>query len=138
MLWALHDGTPDTTAGAMMRARYCVFATGRLDYVFATWHPATRPVDLRPAPEVRWVGLEVLKTVDGGVEQDTGTVVFKARLLASGRSQVMHETARFQRRAGRWVYVEADNAWPKTAVRERPTRGGARGWPKTWGRQPEG
>jgi len=56
------------------------------------------------------VGLEVLGTVDGGVDQDTGTVELKARFLASGRSQVMHETSRFQRRAGRWVSVEADIA----------------------------
>jgi len=106
----LHDGAPATTAGALMRARYCAFATGRLDYVFATWHPATRPVDLAPAPDVRWVGLEVLKTVDGRVDQDTGTVEFRARFLASGRSQVVHETSRFQRRTGRWVYVDADIA----------------------------
>jgi SEC-C motif-containing protein len=121
-----------------MRARYCAFATGRIDYVFATWHPATRPVDLRPAPEVRWVGLEVLGTVDGGVDQDTGTVEFTARFLASGRSQVMHETSRFQRRAGRWVYVGADIASPTTAMGERPTRGGAGGWSHDLGRQPEG
>jgi SEC-C motif-containing protein len=104
----LHDGVPAPTAGALMRARYSAFATGRLDYVFATWHPATRPVDVVPTPHVRWVGLEVLRTVDGGGDQDTGTVEFRARFLAAGRSHVMQETSRFQRRAGRWVYVDAD------------------------------
>ena len=99
---------PATTAAALMRARYSGFATGRLDYVLATWHPATRPVDLSPTPEVRWVGLEVLKLVDGGLGHDTGTVEFRARFLAAGRSHVMQETSRFQRRAGRWVYVDAD------------------------------
>jgi SEC-C motif domain protein len=90
-----------------MRARYSAFATDRLDYVLATWHPDTRPVDLWPAPEVRWVGLEVLKTVEGGVDHDSGTVEFRAHFRASGRSRVMHETSRFQRRATRWVYVDA-------------------------------
>jgi len=93
-----------------MRSRYSAFATGRLDYVFRTWHPRTRPTDLAPTPDVAWVGLEVLRTVDGGVSDDTGTVEFRAQFHAAGAKHVMHETSRFERRAGRLVYVDGDVA----------------------------
>jgi SEC-C motif domain protein len=105
---SLHDGEPAATAEALMRSRYSAFATGRLDYVFRTWHPRTRPMDLSPAPEVTWVGLEILRTVDGGVFDDNGTVEFRARFSGGDREQVMHETSRFERRAGRWVYVDGN------------------------------
>jgi SEC-C motif-containing protein len=98
------------TAEALMRSRYCAFATGRLDYILATWHPRTAPIDLPPSPEVSWQGLEVLRAVDGGVLDDTGTVEFRALFDTAGRNNVMHETSRFRRRAGRWVYVDGDIA----------------------------
>lgn len=93
-----------------MRSRYSAFATGDLDYVFRTWHPRTRPHDLSPTPEVAWVGLQVLRTVDGGPLDDTGTVEFRARFRSDDRTQLMHETSRFERLAGRWVYVVGDLA----------------------------
>lgn len=93
-----------------MRSRYSAFATGRLDYVLRTWHPRTRPIDLPSTPEVTWLGLEVLRTVHGGAFDDIGTVEFRARFHTPGGNNVMHETSRFLRRAGRWVYVDADIA----------------------------
>ena len=106
----LHDGESAPTAEALMRSRYSAFATGRLDYVFRTWHPRTRPIDLSPTPAVAWVGLEILRTVEGGVLDDTGTVEFRARFNSAGREHLMYETSRFERRAGRWVYVDGDIA----------------------------
>ena len=91
-----------------MRARYSAFATGRMDYVFRTWHPQTRPTDLSPAPGVTWVRLEVLRAVDGGALDEAGTVEFRALFLSPEGEQVMHETSRFKRHAGRWVYVDGD------------------------------
>ena len=91
-----------------MRSRYSAYASGRLDYVFATWHPRTRPADLAPTPGLTWVGLEILGVVDGGTADDTGTVEFRARFRTAGRDQALHETSRFERRAGRWVYADGD------------------------------
>ena len=91
-----------------MRSRYAAYATGRPDYVFRTWHPRTRPADIAPTPGVTWVSLEILRAVDGGVFDDTGTVEFTARYHSAHGSHVLHETSRFQRRAGRWVYVDGD------------------------------
>jgi SEC-C motif-containing protein len=102
----LHDGESATTAEALMRSRYSAFATDRLDYVFRTWHPRTRPIDLSPTPAVTWVGLEVLRTIDGGVRDDTGMVEFRARFHSTGREGEVHETSTFRRRGGRWLYVD--------------------------------
>ena len=93
-----------------MRSRYSAFATGRLDYVLRTWHPRTRPAELSPAAAMTWLGLEVLRTLDGGVTDDTGTVEFRARFRSEGRNHAMQETSRFERRAGRWLYVDGDIA----------------------------
>lgn len=93
-----------------MRSRYSAYATGRLDYVFRTWHPRTRPEDLTPDPAVTWLGLEVLGKSEGGPTDDTGTVEFEARFRGPYGDYVLHETSRFERRAGRWVYVDGDVA----------------------------
>jgi SEC-C motif-containing protein len=104
----LHDGNPAPTAEALMRSRYSAFAVGDLDHVFRTWHPRTRPDDVTPATGLAWVGLEVVRTVDGGVDDDTGEVEFRARFRDARGERVMHETSRFERRGGRWVYVDGD------------------------------
>ena len=104
----LHDGTAASTAEALMRSRYSAYAVGNLDYVFRTWHPRTRPADLAPTPGLTWVGLEILRTVDGGAADDTGEVEFRASFRDARGERVMHETSRFERRGGRWVYVDGD------------------------------
>jgi SEC-C motif-containing protein len=56
------------------------------------------------------VSLEIVRTVDGGVCDDTGTVEFRADYDSADGRQVLQETSRFVRRAGRWVYVDGDIA----------------------------
>jgi SEC-C motif-containing protein len=102
----LHDGASATTAQALMRSRCSAYAIGEPDYVFRTWHPRTRPVDISAISGVTWVSLEVLKTVDGGASDDTGTVEFRARYRSKDGKHVLHETSRFERGAGCWVYVD--------------------------------
>jgi len=93
-----------------MRARYSAYATGHFDYVFRTWHPRTRPADIGPDSGVTWVNLEILRTADGGVRDDTGTVEFRARYDSADGRHVLQELSRFERRGGRWVYVDGDIA----------------------------
>ena len=102
----LHDGRPASTAEALMRSRYTAYALDLTDYVFRTWHPRTRPESVDPVPGLAWTGLEVLDLVAGGPEDDTGVVEFRARFHEGGRQRAMHETSRFERRGGRWVYVD--------------------------------
>lgn len=104
----LHEGQPAATAEQLMRSRYAAYAVGDLDHVFRTWHPRTRPADLHPAPGLSWHGLEVLRVVAGGTDEQSGTVEFRAGFDGPEGPGVLHETSRFERRAGRWVYVDGD------------------------------
>ncbi|MCW2758425.1 MAG: hypothetical protein JWO46_2171 [Nocardioidaceae bacterium] len=103
----LHAGEPAPTAERLMRSRYAAFVTGDEDHLFRTWHPRTRPDDLS-LPAVTWTGLEVLAVEAGGVDDSTGTVEFVARSRDASGDHALHETSRFVRRAGRWVYVDGD------------------------------
>ena len=95
-----------------MRSRYAAYALGHVDHLFRSWHPRTRPEDLRTQAEggLTWLGLEVLDTAGGGTADETGEVEFRARYRAGDVEGVLHERSRFVRRAGRWVYLDGDGA----------------------------
>ena len=79
-------------------------------YLSATWHPTTRRADLGLDEPVKWIGLEILATEAGGPGDTRGKVEFIARYKVGGRAQRLHEVSRFQRREGRWFYVDGDLA----------------------------
>ncbi|OBJ03879.1 zinc chelation protein SecC [Mycobacterium sp. 1245499.0] len=104
----LHDGELQArTAEALMRSRYSAFARGHADYLFRTWHPRTRPPEVTVDPSITWTGLEVSDTVAGGADDNAGEVEFTARYESAGRGGILHERSRFERRAGRWFYLDA-------------------------------
>jgi len=93
-----------------MRSRYAAYAVGGTagrDYVFRTWHPRTRPaLDDLDATEATsrtlvWTGLTVHDHGDDWVE-------FTARYDMPDGPGELHERSRFQRRAGRWTYVDGE------------------------------
>lgn len=90
-----------------MRSRYSAFAHGDADYLFRTWHPRTRPADVVIDPNITWTGLDVLDVVAGGPDDDSGEVQFAARFESGGRMGALRERSRFERRAGRWFYLDA-------------------------------
>jgi SEC-C motif domain protein len=101
----LHAGAPAPDAQALMRSRYSAYARNLIDYLRATWAPETCPADLEPGPAgLRWLGLEVKRFQV--LDDDHAVVEFVARSKLGGRAHRLHETSRFERRAGRWVYVE--------------------------------
>ncbi|UUT34531.1 YchJ family protein [Microbacterium elymi] len=105
----LHRGEREAgTAAELMRARYSAYAVGVLDFVFRTWHPRTRPAAIEPTPGMTWTGLEILATEDGGPEDESGVVEFRARFAADAGDGMLHERSRFARRARRWVYVDGE------------------------------
>ena len=105
----LHAGREQAeTAERLMRSRYAAYAVGALDHVFRTWHPRTRPADVLGTPGLVWTGLEVLDVVAGGPGDETGEVEFRAAYRSPDGAGVLHERSRFERRAGRWVYVDGD------------------------------
>ena len=98
----LHDGVRlADTPEELMRSRYSAYARGLNDYVFRTWHPRTRPEDVVPDPGLRWTGLEVLDATGDEVE-------FVAHYETPGGPGRLHERSRFERRGGRWTYVDGD------------------------------
>jgi len=96
------------TAEALMRSRYAAYAVGDLDHVFRTWHPRTRPQSIEPDPALTWTGLRILDVVGGAPGDETGEVEFEAAYDRAGRPGRRRERSRFERRRGRWVYVDGD------------------------------
>ena len=90
-----------------MRSRYTAFAYADADYLFRTWHPRTRPPDFVVDPEVTWTGLDVIAVAAGGPDDIRGEVEFKAHFVSGGSAGSTQERSSFERRAGRWFYLEA-------------------------------
>lgn len=89
-----------------MRSRYSAYVLGREDYLFATWHADFRPAELHltSEPPCRWMGLEVRSARQQ--DADHATVEFVARYKIGGRAHRLHETSRFVRLEGRWLYTD--------------------------------
>jgi SEC-C motif-containing protein len=105
----LHDNRVQAgTAEQLMRSRYSAYAMGRLDHVFRTWHPRTRPDEIEPAPGLTWVGLTIGRTEAGQAGDDEGVVEFEADYQTAAGPGVLRERSRFRRRAGRWVYLDGN------------------------------
>jgi SEC-C motif-containing protein len=102
----LSEGVHAPTPEALMRSRYSAYVLGLIDYLLDTWHGSTSPGELELSP-VKWLGLEVRHTMASG---DAGVVEFVARLRDGGRAQRLHETSRFVREAGRWLYIDGQMA----------------------------
>jgi SEC-C motif-containing protein len=101
----LHHGERQAvTAEELMRSRYAAYVVADADYLFRTWHPRTRPAEVRSDADVVWTGLEVTDTLAGGPGDGRGDVEFTASFIGGE----MHERSRFERRAGRWFYVDGD------------------------------
>lgn len=89
-----------------MRSRYCAYVQENENYLLATWHPRTCPagLSLDQEPRPRWLGLNIKARLDH--DADHASVEFVARYKIAGRAYRMHETRRFERIQGRWVYVD--------------------------------
>lgn len=88
-----------------MRSRYSAYVLGHTDHLFRSWHPRTRPDDLTLTP-MTWLGLEIVGVEDGAEGDSTGVVEFVARFRGSTAVESVHEISTFERRGGRWVYVD--------------------------------
>ncbi len=103
------DGTlSPQTAEALMRSRYSAYVLENEAYLLATWHVSTRPApplfDTAPLP--KWIGLQV--RAHRQTDEAHAEVEFLARYKVGGRAHRLHETSRFVREDGRWLYLDGD------------------------------
>jgi len=103
-----HAGEPAPDAERLMRSRYSAYVLGLEDYLRATWHPSTRPaaLELDATPRPQWLGLTVKAHTP--LDETHATVEFVARYKLNGRAFRLHETSRFEKLDGRWLYVDGE------------------------------
>ena len=106
------DGTTTAqTAEALMRSRYTAHVKGNFDHVANTHAPEVQATYNKSAAKAQsknteWVGLEIRETTGGGVDDDTGTVLFSAKFMENNDLHVHRELSDFRRENGKWVYVD--------------------------------
>ncbi|MBE0462011.1 MAG: YchJ family protein [Halomonadaceae bacterium] len=117
-----HNGELAPTPEALMRSRYSAFALNLCDYLLATWHVSTRPVDLSPDPYTQWKGLSIIKKVpdfkEGPSQADVGYIQFFAYFKERARWHRLEENSRFVFEQSRWWYMDGT---PKV-MRLKPRR----------------
>lgn len=86
-----------------MRSRYTAYVNGDENYLKASWHPSTCPAEQLTDASIKWLALEVRSAQE---QDDEATVEFVARCRVNGRGHRLHETSRFVREGGRWLYVD--------------------------------
>ncbi|MCA8969571.1 MAG: YchJ family protein [Planctomycetes bacterium] len=124
-----HRGAaPAETAEALMRARYCAFVMGEIDFLVDTLAPEAHEDGERDAIEAwskgsEWHGLAIRKTDGGGPGDERGTVEFVAHFSQGGEEQFHHELATFERRNGQWRFVDGTTPTVRTKLREGPKIG---------------
>ncbi len=107
-----------------MRARYCAYAIGRVDFLIATTHPdgpqaradakAWRAELIEYCQQTEFVGLAILG--DTRSDDDTeATVTFTAELRQGGQEVGFTERSRFVRDANRWKYHSGEMLEPPGA-----------------------
>ena len=119
-----HAGQSAPTAEALMRSRYTAFAIGNMDYLNKTAVPEMRAASNSAENKAegkppRWLGLRILRTVKGGVDDDTGQVEFVAEYRQNGKLHSLHELSDFRRIDGAWFFAASEfNPKGETMVRE--------------------
>ncbi len=109
------------TAEDLMRARYSAYVTGDIDFIESTHSLERRDaVDVEEtrkwSSESEWLGLEIVSTKKGGVNDNVGTVEFKATFNQNGITHIHHEISTFKKIEGKW-YFDDGEIIPATVVR---------------------
>lgn len=118
----LHQGQAATSASALMRARYCAYATGEVGYILLTTDPAGPHFQhdhhawwaevSHFSATTQFVALEVLRVEPG---EEVAYVTFRARMVQATGPTEMVERSRFTRVAGRWLYHSGTEPLPTGA-----------------------
>ena len=117
-----------TTAEQLMRARYAAHVLGEVDFILQSVHPDHLEGVDRGNTELwsrqsKWLGFELLATDRGGPDDDTGTVDFVARYKLKGVAVAHRERATFEKKEGRWYFVDGKDLPAPPARNEGPRVG---------------
>ncbi len=88
-----------------MRSRYTAFVQLDEAYLHYSWHPNNRPKIIHLNTDAKWLGLKIVNTLAGEIDDNTGEVEFIARNKINGRAHRLHENSQFIRFENRWVYT---------------------------------
>lgn len=111
-----------------MRSRYTAYALGEIDYIVNTHDPKRVDEVDRESTEAwskqsQWLGLEVVKTEEGGEADQNGVVEFVARYKIKNAIINHRERAEFRKHEGRWVFVDGREIAPPPIKHEGPVVG---------------
>lgn len=103
--------TPAKTAEALMRSRYTAHVLIAENYLWNSWSPEQRlrssKADIRAwAESCEWLGLQIITTRQGGVDDDEGVVEFVAQFRQNGQIHQHHEVSLFKKNLGQWLYID--------------------------------
>jgi len=97
------------TALTLMRSRYTAYTQENRDYLVATWHPETAPLDLNfDGSTVRWDSLSILSQSAGLKDDNEGYVEFEAYFHAGNQTSRMRENSHFKKLDGCWFYLDGE------------------------------
>ena len=99
------SGEAAPTAEALMRSRYSAYVLNNHDYLTKTWHPDSCPEQLG-GTALKWIALEIVSTEQGLEDDSEGKVSFIANFCDTVKGRRLHETSRFVRVDGNWVYLD--------------------------------
>jgi len=93
-----------------MRSRYCAYVNDEVEYLLASWHASTRPesLDVAHTQPDKWLGLKIVNTQAGTINDTQGAVEFIARYKQQGRAYRLHEVSRFVKQDDRWFYLDGE------------------------------
>ena len=116
------------TAESLMRARYSAFVNTEIDFLYNTVsEDQQKDFNYEEATDwsknSEWKGLEIIETIEGGPEDDKGTVEFIAKFIQDKQEISHHELASFKKISGKWIFMDGIVPKPKQVIRETPKIG---------------
>lgn len=103
-----HHGEIPETPEQLLRSRYSAYVFELSDYLEATWHPKTRPERINFDPSTTWLGLDIKEQVTLEGPREMTAISFTAEYTDARGRWELAETSTFERRGGRWFYLDGD------------------------------
>ena len=99
------------TALECMKARYCAYVKGELEFLKETHHPDfSKDTNWKEtevwSKESEWLGLEIVRTEAGEKDDDSGIVEFRASYKFQGKRVDHQEVSEFKKVENKWYFLD--------------------------------